>query len=101
MGAFCFIFVYMKSGVYLIKCPYEGIEMLKIGFSKDVLKRLKQHKTSNPLIEVIGYIAEKDYKWLEKEIHYKCRKYQYKTEWFYNKPEIITYFTSHENFIQL
>lgn len=89
------------SGVYLIKCPYQGIDMLKIGFSKDVLKRIKQHKTSNTLQEPIGYIASDNYKWLEKDIHHKCRKYKFNTEWFFYKDVIVDYFKDHENFIKL
>lgn len=90
----------MESGVYLIRCPYEGITMLKIGFSKNVAKRLKTHKSSNPLIEIIGYIESDNYKWLEKDIHYKCRLHKYKTEWFYDKPQITNYFLTHTNFKQ-
>jgi len=90
-----------NSGVYLLKCPYQGTTMLKIGFSKNVKKRIKTHKTSNPLLEIIGYIQEDDYKWLEKEIHKKCSKYKYSTEWFYYKEEIINYFKQHERFTNI
>ena len=87
-----------NSGVYLLSCPYSGTVMWKIGFAKDVYKRIKTHKTSNPLLEVIGYIASEDYKWLEKEIHKKCSKYRYSTEWFFYKQEIIDFFENHEQF---
>lgn len=49
-------------GVYLIKCPYDGVEMLKIGCSKNILKRIKNHVSSNPLVEVVGYIQTDNYK---------------------------------------
>ena len=88
----------MISGVYLLECPYEGITMLKIGYSKDVVKRLKQHKTSNPYIVPLGYIETIEYKSLEKEIHYKCRNYKLKKEWFLNKEQIKNYFFKHEDF---
>jgi predicted GIY-YIG superfamily endonuclease len=52
----------MNSGVYLLKSPYKGIEMLKIGCSKNVLSRVKTHKSSNPLAEFIGYIETDNYK---------------------------------------
>ena len=85
-------------GVYLLKIPYSGIDMLKIGFSNDIERRIKQHKTSNILIEPIGYIETTEYKELEKDIHYKCRKYKYNTEFFFYKEEIILYFKSNDNF---
>lgn len=87
-----------NSGVYLLACPYSGTTMLKIGFAKDVHKRIKTHKTSNPLLEVIGYIYSEDYKWLEKHIHQRCAKYKYSTEWFFYRDEIINYFKEHEQF---
>lgn len=90
-----------KSGVYLIECPYDGINMLKIGCSSNISKRLNTHKSSNPLVETIGYIETNDYKWLEKDIHKKCKKYQYKGEWFYKKEAIIEFFKTHNGFIKL
>lgn len=86
------------SGVYLLECPYEGVTMLKIGFSKDVVKRLKQHQTSNPYIVPLGYIITDNYKELEKEIHYKARMYKLKKEWFLNKEQIKKYFYEHRDF---
>lgn len=86
------------SGVYLLKSIYNNIDMLKIGCSKNIHERIKKHVSSNPLIEVIGYIKYEDYKWWEKEIHYKCRKWKYKGEWFYCRNEIIHWFQSQENF---
>lgn len=88
----------MLSGVYLLECPYEGVTMLKVGFSKDVVKRLKQHQTSNPYIVPLGYIQTNDYKSLEKEIHYKARIYKIKKEWFLNKEQIKKYFYEHKEF---
>ena len=86
------------SGVYIIECPYQGVTLLKIGFSKDVVKRLKQHKTSNPLIVPLGYIETTDYKELEKEIHYRSRMYKIAKEWFMNKDQIKNYFYEHKEF---
>ena len=88
----------MNSGVYLLECPYEGIIMLKIGYSKDVVKRLKQHKTSNPYIVPLGYIETNEYKQLEKEIHYKARMFKLKKEWFLNKEQIKNYFYDHPKY---
>jgi predicted GIY-YIG superfamily endonuclease len=87
-----------SSGVYLLQCPYEGIVILKIGFSKNVVKRLKQHQTSNPYIVPLGYIETKDYKQLEKDIHYKARMFKIKKEWFLNKEQIKNYFKNHEHY---
>ena len=88
----------LNSGVYLLECPYDGVTMLKIGYSKDVVKRLKQHKTSNPYIVPLGYIETKEYKSLEKEIHYKCRSFKLKDEWFLNKEQIKNYFYEHTDY---
>lgn len=89
------------QGVYIIECPYDGINMLKIGCSSNIYKRLNNHKSSNPLIESIGYIKSNNYKWLEKDIHHKCRNYKYKGEWFYKNENIINYFKTHKDFIQI
>jgi len=89
------------QGVYLIECPYDGINMFKIGCSGDIIKRLKTHKSSNPLIENLGYIKSNNYKLLEKDIHHRCRKFKYKGEWFYKNKDITEYFQNHENFEQL
>lgn len=91
----------MSKGVYLIKCPYSNIDMLKIGFSNNIEKRIKQHKTSNILIEPIGFIETDDYKELEKDIHYKCRKHRYNLEFFFCKDVILDLFKKHPNFIKL
>jgi hypothetical protein len=86
-------------GVYLLKAPYDGIDMLKIGFSKNILKRIKSHISSNPFLEVIGWIETEDYKRLEKQIHWKCRTFRYKnTEWFRYKEAITDFFTGHKDF---
>jgi hypothetical protein len=88
----------VTPGVYLLRCPYNNITMLKIGFSNNVLKRLKTHISSNPLIEPIGFIMTDDYKTLEKEIHKKCNIYKYSTEWFYDKSQIVEYFKTHNSY---
>ena len=88
----------VNSGVYLLECPYDGVTMLKIGYSKDVVKRLKQHKTSNPYVIPLGYIETDNYKQLEKELHYKCRMYKMTKEWFLNKEGIKTHFKSLPNY---
>lgn len=87
------------SGVYLLKCPYKGINMLKIGCSKNVLKRIATHKSSNPLIEVLGVIISEDWFNLEREIHLKCKAYRFRLEWFYFNEKILDYFKTFERFV--
>jgi hypothetical protein len=64
--------------IYILKCQ----DAIKIGYSSDVDKRIKNHQTSNPFIEFITkYEAPK---WAEKYIHKKLNihlKYGC-TEWF-------------------
>jgi predicted GIY-YIG superfamily endonuclease len=68
------------SGVYLIHD--KNANLYKIGHSVDCIRRLKQHKTSNPDLILIGYIKTKQYKKLEVEIHNELHTLKYKPEWF-------------------
>lgn len=91
----------MSSGVYLLECNYNGVDVYKIGFSKDVHKRIKTHISSNPLLKPIGYISTADYKWMESEIHYKCRHLRMNKEWFFKREGILKEFENNINFICL
>lgn len=88
----------LKSGVYLLESTHKGISLLKIGYSKDVFRRVKTHKTSNPLIKPIGYIQTSFYKEYEKLMHKKCIKYKYTDEWFFDKDAIRQHFLNHTDF---
>ena len=79
--------------IYLLKgYGPKGLELLKIGYAEDVEKRLKQHLTSNPCIELLN-TREGDYE-LESLFHgyYKKYSYQNRKEWFLYNQEIVDNF---------
>ena len=47
--------------LYLIKLKGETNTLLKIGYTKDMDKRLKTYKTHNPLVELIDMKEGKTY----------------------------------------
>mgnify|MGYP002622948404 CR=1 FL=1 len=77
----------MKNGyIYLIQQE----SYLKIGFTYDLKKRMKQYRTHNVNYSLLFYIIGPSE--LEKELHNKFKEYQYQSEWFYYNDEIINYF---------
>lgn len=63
--------------IYFIKSG----EFLKVGYSTDVPKRMKQYATHNPSFELL-YIINGDQK-LEKQIQSELSDYHFRLEWFY------------------
>ena len=74
---------FIKSGSYV-----------KIGFAKDIKKRMKQYSTHNPNFQLLdsidGELKE------EKFLHKILKNYQFKTEWFYNTPEVYSIWNSYK-----
>lgn len=70
----------MKSdALYIIQSDNTG--MIKIGRSKDPLKRLKQLQTGNPnKLKLIAYFDNMG--WREKELHEQLSRYRLEGEWF-------------------
>ena len=70
--------------LYLVKSH----DIIKIGSTKDLHKRIIAYKTSNPDAEFLE-LAE-GYKEEEKELHFKLKKYKYKNtrEWFIDCLEV-------------
>jgi len=64
------VIYFIKSGDYL-----------KVGYSSDVAKRMKQYATHNPDFELL-YIINGDEQ-LEKEIHTELKDYHHRLEWFH------------------
>ena len=66
----------LKSGNYL-----------KIGYAKNIEERMKLYTTHNPDFELLdtaeGTLLD------EKELHRICKKWKYRTEWYYYDEEII------------
>ena len=69
----------LKSGNYL-----------KIGYAKNIEERMKLYNTHNPDFELLdtkeGTLLD------EKELHRICKKWKYRTEWYYYNEEIIKIF---------
>ena len=63
--------------VYFIKSG----DFLKVGYSTDVPKRMKQYATHNPNFELL-YIINGDQK-LEKQIQSELNDYRFRLEWFH------------------
>ena len=68
--------------IYLLKSgPY-----IKIGYTKNIEARKKAYRTHNPNAV---WIDIKDGDQIdESNLHQKCKKYKYDTEWFFDDPEI-------------
>jgi hypothetical protein len=82
--------------IYLIKVAYEKVTLLKVGYSKNIKKRLDQYTTENPLFELLDY-REGDRK-LEELLHDLFKEYKFEKgrEWFYYNDYIVDNF--HFNF---
>lgn len=87
-----------NCGVYLIKQSFEGNSYLKIGHSKNVHERIKNHRCSNPFFDFIGYINTADHKELELVLHKNCQHLKYRTEWFIYHSNIEDFFKNHKQF---
>ena len=70
-----------QSGVYIV--AIQESNLYKIGVTKDLKKRLSQLQTSNPYeFYLINFFITNRSKELEKLLHEKFKKYNYKREWF-------------------
>ena len=85
---FCFQF---NSYIYVVMA--ESTNKVKIGFAKDVKKRLKSLATGCPyeLKLITSFPASMQY---EKEIHKKFSKHRSRGEWFDYKDEIVAWVDS-------
>lgn len=63
-------------------------DYLKIGYTTDVIRRLKSYGTHNAAFELLYYISGN----VERELHNKFSGYRYKNEWFRYSDEIVAYF---------
>lgn len=78
-----------------------GVVLLKIGFTGNLARRIKQYKTCNPLVEFIAVIYG-DY-WIEGLLHNKFRglSYQNSREWFKYSSDIIEEFKTRPGYLDL
>lgn len=77
--------------LYLI----EDRDYVKIGYSRNVDERIKQYRTCNCYVQLIGTKPGtlKD----EKALHKICEPYQYSTEWFHNVTEVKEAFWNYQS----
>jgi len=71
------------SYIYLIKCEVDETILYKIGYSKDVKRRLKELKTSNPNpLEIVATFETKHNRKLETSFHNYYKHKNVNGEWF-------------------
>ena len=83
--------------IYLIRNMTADFAILKIGYTKDINKRMSTYKTHNPTIELL-YVGNGS-KENEQFLHLYFERYRYdgSREWFYYTPIIIEYFKYRTN----
>ena len=88
-------------GVYLIECIYANGTYLKIGMSENVNNRFMNIESANPFATCLGYIKNKHFKKLEKQLHQQFNEFRVKGEWFTADDSIYDYFKTHPEFKEL
>lgn len=69
------------DNLYLIRSFGDCTSIIKLGYSTQIIKRLKHYLSHNPFIEVIGTFYREDAKEFEKYFH-ATLKAVYKREWY-------------------
>ena len=78
--------------IYLI----ESSTYYKIGYAKDVNKRMKAYNTHNPDFKLIDTLEGT--KEVENTLHKLCKNYQVKSEWFHKKEEVLLIWDTYKKF---
>lgn len=65
---------------------------VKIGYAKNIDKRMKQYYTHNPDFQLLDSIDGELQE--EKFLHKILKNYQFRTEWFYDVPEVYSIWNS-------
>ena len=83
--------------LYLIKLKGETNTLLKIGYTKDIDKRLKAYKTHNPLIELVDIKEGNTFD--ESCLHNKLKEYLFDNskEWFIENEEVYNIWKNYNN----
>ena len=83
--------------LYLIKLKGETNTLLKIGYTKNIDKRLKTYKTYNPLIELVDIKEGNTFD--ESILHNKLKEYLFDNskEWFIENDEIYNTWNNYKN----
>lgn len=72
---------YREDNIYVLKSYGETENLIKVGYSDQIEKRLKQYKEHNPNIEIIDTFHIHNAKEFESDFH-KSRKSVFKREWY-------------------
>jgi hypothetical protein len=76
--------------VYFTYQLESGRNALKIGYSSDIWRRLKELQTGNPSkLQIVGWILAHDERSLERDLHKKFASYRRGGEWFEIEPAHI------------
>jgi DNA-binding XRE family transcriptional regulator len=78
--------------IYLISCDDK---FLKIGYTKNIKKRLRELQTSNPIKLELCHLIDGDVN-LEKELHFMFKYLRSQGEWFDFDNSILQYFADKE-----
>jgi hypothetical protein len=79
----------LKSYIYFLHAG----NYIKIGYSQDIHKRIKQLQTGSPFKLRLVLAIEGGVK-LEKQLHKKFNKYRHQNEWFYYNLDIANFIES-------
>jgi len=69
------------DNLYLIRSFGDHTSLIKLGYSTQIISRLKHYLSHNPFMEVIGTFYREDAKQFEKCFH-STLKAIYKREWY-------------------
>lgn len=74
--------------IYILKDA--GNNALKVGFSADIKKRLAQHKSSHPFLELVHSFGVQSIA-TEQALHQSLKQYKIKgaSEWYKNSPKVM------------
>lgn len=69
------------DNLYLIRSFGDHTSLIKLGYSTQIIQRLKHYLSHNPFIELIGTFYREDAKQFEKSFHCTLKSL-YKREWY-------------------
>lgn len=82
--------------IYFIKIK----NLIKIGYSKNPMKRIKVIRDNNSdEVEILGIMKGTLSK--EQELHHKFQKLHYKREWFFENNELLSFIVKNTNLAEI
>lgn len=78
--------------IYVFRGRYEPFWLVKIGKAKDVVQRMKSHRTANPHgVKMLAVIRVKNMTTAERNIHHRFKNLRRNGEWFLLSPALWMY----------